>query len=713
MPGNSAALRTAVRENRHSFQKGLETMKTRKTAFLLRSLFTAALIAAMLAVSGGAVSAEPANDHASPDTVCRETTDTTIILEGIRVDGMLYPEASAVEYKGSYFSELEGDDIAVMIYNALYEHSVTSPDNDNIPLTLDPPYMSGDGTDFKATKESFKESFRTGAIAFLYDHPEAYWVDFPQYTLTASSSGGSYGIDSVEIEKVAFFDGAFEQRETIATGIDAAVSRIAAGETRYDTVKNIHDYICNHSTYDFDELEHQNKPQSHTAAPLFDGTDATYVCEGYAKAFKVLCDRFGIPCALVSGTGVTSSGEESHMWNHVQMDDGLWYGVDVTWDDQDYGIIDNYFLKGKGSFETQHKPKKPGGSESNGDKFEFNLYYPGLTTPDYDPDWNQTSSEPVASQPVASEPVTSQPVASEPVTSQPVASEPVTSQPVASEPVTSQPVTSEPVTSQPVASEPVTSQPVASEPVTSQPVASEPVTSQPVASEPVTSQPVTSDTSSDTTSSDDQPKMVALRLEDPDNGFVRSAQIPETAKAKAGDSDVEPDKINVVVSKIDATKKKSLTDGIKTVNSGFDPDDCVFEAYDIKLKDSSGNTVTLTEGKVRICLAFPSGLTKKYNQYVYSVYHQKDDGSVERVKPVSYNSYGVWFEASNFSAYGLAALEKSGGEEPSPGTGETIFFTVLAAVLLVLAAGAIAFVIIRGRSAGDKDESQDNPDKQL
>ncbi len=58
------------------------------------------------------------------------------------------------------------------------------------------------------------------------------------------------------------------------------------------------------------------------------------VCEGYARALKVLCDRSGIPCVLVDGMATNSSGNgEAHMWNYVQADDGNWYAVDVTWND--------------------------------------------------------------------------------------------------------------------------------------------------------------------------------------------------------------------------------------------------------------------------------------------------------------------------------------------------------------------------------------------
>ena len=52
------------------------------------------------------------------------------------------------------------------------------------------------------------------------------------------------------------------------------------------------------------------------------------VCEGYARALKVLCDRVGIPCVLEEGY----ANGASHMWNNVKMG-SQWYAVDVTWND--------------------------------------------------------------------------------------------------------------------------------------------------------------------------------------------------------------------------------------------------------------------------------------------------------------------------------------------------------------------------------------------
>lgn len=57
------------------------------------------------------------------------------------------------------------------------------------------------------------------------------------------------------------------------------------------------------------------------------------VCEAYSRAFKVLCDKVGIPCVLVDGTANSGASVGGHMWNYVQMENGKWYGADVSWND--------------------------------------------------------------------------------------------------------------------------------------------------------------------------------------------------------------------------------------------------------------------------------------------------------------------------------------------------------------------------------------------
>ena len=80
------------------------------------------------------------------------------------------------------------------------------------------------------------------------------------------------------------------------------------------------------------------------------------------QRLKYLLNSMGIDCVVVIGTGTNSENvTESHSWNYVKVD-GIWYAVDVTWDDP---IIINggklsdknryrYFLKGSTNFNQNH-----------------------------------------------------------------------------------------------------------------------------------------------------------------------------------------------------------------------------------------------------------------------------------------------------------------------------------------------------------------------
>ena len=120
--------------------------------------------------------------------------------------------------------------------------------------------------------------------------------------------------------------------------------------SRYMTVLFIHNYLCNTLSYYPDHPI----PDTTDIRSLYTAIagDHIVVCEGYAKAFKALCDVYNIPCLLVTGQGISEEGgkptSESHMWNMVQMDNGQWYIVDCTWDDQSTLHLD-YFLAGTDS----------------------------------------------------------------------------------------------------------------------------------------------------------------------------------------------------------------------------------------------------------------------------------------------------------------------------------------------------------------------------
>ncbi|MET3557374.1 hypothetical protein ABID29_000483 [Streptococcus rupicaprae] len=70
------------------------------------------------------------------------------------------------------------------------------------------------------------------------------------------------------------------------------------------------------------------------------------VCAGYAKGFKLLMDKMGIPCHTKHGK--IDIGEY-HLWNIIELD-GEWYHVDATWDDlrgRDYHSQEHFLITNK------------------------------------------------------------------------------------------------------------------------------------------------------------------------------------------------------------------------------------------------------------------------------------------------------------------------------------------------------------------------------
>lgn len=115
---------------------------------------------------------------------------------------------------------------------------------------------------------------------------------------------------------------------------DATVALLApylVGATQYDTIKNVHDWICNTVEYDYDTVI--GKASRHS------GYNALFehlaVCDGYATLFQKYMEKMGILCYVVTG--------DNHAWNIVFVN-GQWYQVDCTWDDQSFGIIYDFFM---------------------------------------------------------------------------------------------------------------------------------------------------------------------------------------------------------------------------------------------------------------------------------------------------------------------------------------------------------------------------------
>ena len=122
------------------------------------------------------------------------------------------------------------------------------------------------------------------------------------------------------------------------------------GKTTYQKAAAIYDWIAKNVRYDYDNLNDGDYMLKYTAYAA--AIDKKAVCQGYANLFYRLANSAGIDCRIITGRGNSGSGWIDHAWNIVQMDDGKYYCVDVTWDEG--RSSHSYFLKGLTEFSKNH-----------------------------------------------------------------------------------------------------------------------------------------------------------------------------------------------------------------------------------------------------------------------------------------------------------------------------------------------------------------------
>jgi len=304
----------------------------------------------------------------------------------------------------SFYDQLDDNNKAA--YDAI-EESWTTPNAKSVTYSLtDKVTFQTESSDTSEwTEEQLSEfwgmifaTFQTGEVAFMYDYPGVFWYLREDISVSIGyKTSYSYRnkvytitVNSVTLTpklRPQFADEAeaLEAQEFLA---DKISSFEIQGDDNYTKLKYIHDYISNAVTYNV------NSDFVDTAYGMF-VEPYNIICEGYSEAVKLLCDREGIPCISVIGN-IEPENNMAHMWNYIQMEDGKWYGFDVTWDDLDEAenpVKYQYFLKGSGSFLSNHTPDD---------------YYmtPGYVYPELsETDYVYATDEPVVTTTVTMQPV--------------------------------------------------------------------------------------------------------------------------------------------------------------------------------------------------------------------------------------------------------------------------------------------------------------------
>ena len=210
-----------------------------------------------------------------------------------------------------------------------------------------------DETTFDAKRNEICAYISTAYHAYDRDHPEIFWLSGKSMVrmLTASVNYGGatsrevffffvladnngFTLRSNEYQAPGAVNEGIVQRDAAVAAILATVDRTAS---RNDQVRALNEWLTKHNAYNSsaDLTQIGNNPHECLSALVGNIGTVGPVCDGYSRAFKVLCDQLGIPCVLADGYARSSvnGGDGAHMWNNVQMDNGSWYGVDVTWND--------------------------------------------------------------------------------------------------------------------------------------------------------------------------------------------------------------------------------------------------------------------------------------------------------------------------------------------------------------------------------------------
>lgn len=373
-------------------EKRRKSMKTWKKS--LKRVLAVALAGVMVISIPELSAIASANTETSGEVV--ETTENkqnlepeeTIVYEEIVDLGMIETSAYAISLFGTEGNSVtlkDGhyqkwiDRINVPEYAIeLYDKFVEGSDNDGVDDVL----MDG-STEIEVVTLEFAEdpltsgeadkvfaTMRAVYDAFDRDHPEVFWLSGKsQASYSWSSTDETYQVTFYFLLKTEGYDvraKEYTDISTIQTAIaqrNAAVETIVDGTEATDTVELIeyfNEWLIKHNEYSTTVAAGGNSvASSHECLSALIGSIGANgpVCEGYARAFKVLCDEVNIPCVLVDGLG--NGG--AHMWNNVRVD-GTWYAADVTWNDPTggkSGAVSGYenaswLLLGSNEFNSTH-----------------------------------------------------------------------------------------------------------------------------------------------------------------------------------------------------------------------------------------------------------------------------------------------------------------------------------------------------------------------
>lgn len=208
--------------------------------------------------------------------------------------------------------------MAAMIVGSFQAFAAESPEKEQMMQEIYNGVMNSPNGNFQTSGYYSVEQWPYWGTEILMKYFYAYKIDTFWKHSTSGKSGVQIRIDGTEnFEKI-------KEKEMIAQNEILKVVNQVAGKSKEEQIRFFYDYIINNCTYDYTY-------QNYSVYDCLINGNAT--CMGYTSAFYNLCRTAGIESEYILGKVDVNEIDITHTWNRVKMDDGNWYYLDITWDD--------------------------------------------------------------------------------------------------------------------------------------------------------------------------------------------------------------------------------------------------------------------------------------------------------------------------------------------------------------------------------------------
>lgn len=163
--------------------------------------------------------------------------------------------------------------------------------------------------------------------SILYDNPDIFHMNI-------SHIKHALAVKRVDFSYMYTGDELSERKNALNKTVEDIINRFGdcSKKSQQMICLQIHNYLIRTVTYDNEAVKnsYDSAPDSYTAYGALVNKKA--VCHGISLAFKLLCDKYGVPCFIATGNVNKKDGStEPHSWNIVYID-GRYAHIDVTWD---------------------------------------------------------------------------------------------------------------------------------------------------------------------------------------------------------------------------------------------------------------------------------------------------------------------------------------------------------------------------------------------